>query len=404
MNGLLQVVLTFTPPNVVLSEHLREMTAPAAGMPPHFAFIPRVVELGSFDTQSGFRTMADTFFSDVQNNLLVVQCALSKACAAQIHHAKFMCLEARAAAAARGSLQKHVVFVVHLQKDDKERGVLHPFEFHSEREWSYTVVDSVEQPKRQSTAATLDMLRAGTSEHLFDGGAGLYLTATESGGGIDKLSMPAVILRSSLRRCISRLTYPGGCNVKRNMEMLETLMEQDEMFLGAVYERVRIAYAEDAASGLLGAGWQAKLGRGAIAAAGTFRLALFKRLESAITTGFTRLLAAMDRCGNVRLYQRLRAARFAGESRPSVQASGKLCRLWVAVLRDVELCKLARSLAASEYTYVDCRRPSYQDCRMLSFLFAKSRAPCNRTSLTAYFPPSLAGTACRAARTAASST
>ena len=64
-------------------------------------------------------------------------------------------------------------------------------------------------------------------------------------------------------------------DIKRDIELLAKLMQHDEQFMEAVLHRVELAYHETAGTSLV-AGWQAKLGRGAIAAAGTYRLALFR--------------------------------------------------------------------------------------------------------------------------------
>jgi hypothetical protein len=210
--------------------------------------------------------MLEEFFKGDKTGL-IIQCGIARSTTGttvtgpQIHHAKSMVVEAR-----RDSAQdKHVIFVVHLVKDQSIEGVVVPFAFHSEKDWQYILIDSVEKPEVQELPLVQEMLIPNIHE-LFGAGDG---------------NLTQAVLMSSLRRCLSRLVYPlenrRGVTIQQRLDILRSVLE-DPDFVHSVMSRVHVVFMQSAEE-MMRDGWQGTMERGEVAGAGNYRKALFKRVE-----------------------------------------------------------------------------------------------------------------------------
>jgi hypothetical protein len=281
------VVMTFSAIEVDLvnQPHLRPPTA--AGAANHAALRPEVLSLGAFHLGSDFQVMtssshrisshhltliisphlivsshlgfdfqdaveayydrppgADAAGEPTSPNVLLVQCGLPKTSAAQIHRAKHMCLEVREARLG-GCADKAVVFLVHLQKDFADEGVLHPFSWHAEREWRYATLDAVEEPAVQGVPEVSQLLTAKVH--------GLFAEGRDP-------KLPLAMLRAGLRKCLSKLSYPPELqfSVRERMDLLEALFDRDPDVVAAIMARIRPVY-DEAAARELAPGWQVRI-------------------------------------------------------------------------------------------------------------------------------------------------
>jgi hypothetical protein len=100
--------------------------------------------------------------------MLVMQCGMAEVSASQIHHVKYMCEVERRSAAYRPSVSKHVLLLVHLEKDNSISGVTEPFMFHYDFGWRYALLDSVAAPESQGVPVIGRML-TDSMDSIFNG-------------------------------------------------------------------------------------------------------------------------------------------------------------------------------------------------------------------------------------------
>ena len=300
-------------PNLVPSDP-RQTDPRLGGCPPSLSGATwDVRQLASFAHAADYKSMLEEFFAGDKAGL-VVQCGLARNTTSttvtgpQIHHAKSMAVAARRNSGATrdpgaSDQDKHVIFVVHLLKDQSVEGVVVPFAFHAEKDWQYVLIDSVEKPEVQEIPLVQEMLIPNIHQ-LFGAGDG-NLTQT--------------VLMSSLRRCLSRLVYPlenrRGVTIQQRLDTLRNVLE-DPDFVHSVMSRVHVVFMHSAKE-MMRDGWQGTMERGEVAGAGNYRKALFKRVEGSVTEGFTRLLAAVDGCDNLMLYSKLTRAAAPDSKSPS---------------------------------------------------------------------------------------
>ena len=254
-----------------------------------------VKHLASFSHAADFREHMQKFYAGDTDGI-VVQCGLATSTSnktvtgPQIHHAKQMAVEE-----APDNTPKHVIFVVHLIKDQSVEGVMCPFNFHAEKDWRYVTIDALEKPHKQGIPAVQELLLPSVTA----------LFGEDMGASDNELTQ--AVLGSSLRRCLSQLVYPpevrDDLTIQEKLKLLEGVLKDGD-FIGSVMRRVHKVFTKTAEEQMR-EGWQAVLERGRIAGAGCYRKALFNKVAGSVTEGFTRLLAAIDGNDNLRLFATL---------------------------------------------------------------------------------------------------
>eukprot|EP01052_Picozoa_sp_SAG31_P003961 SAG31_NODE_158_length_21979_cov_6.851691_2_plen_3236_part_00 len=287
--GVHAVVMTFSGTDVDLANRPHLVHAGLSD-----PIMPLVENLQNFHSGADFRQAVMAFYKGSGANTFLVHCTFPEVTSAQIHHAKLMCIECIEEYRQKKvavPMRKNVIFLVHLCKDDRPEGVLHSFTFHTERDWLYATIDSIEDPDVQKIPDVQTTLTFNFAQ-LFS--------------AREWVPMAKNILKSSFRKCLSKLAYPRDfkLSVRQHMLMLERLFDEDEEFVAAVFSRLRQVFEPSSAS-FLADNWQAKLTNEDICGSGTFRKALYRRVELSVHQSFTRVLAALDQCANLSLYDSL---------------------------------------------------------------------------------------------------
>ena len=281
---------------------------------------PMILDLPEFQTEDQCRLELERFFDPdeadrTRYDTLVLRCELrDEISLAQIDRAKQLCQELREEHDAHG----RVVLVVYLEKDGTVDGVRLSYTFHQDS-WYYTVVDAVETAHTQHHPSVRDVL--GT-QHLVE------VLQRE-----DNLVVRRVI-KQSFRKCLSRLLYSANVDVHEQIKQMDTLMQDDSDFLRLVLEVLSDSWQHQGADDSTLDPWFSRIGLIDIAKAGTFRGALFAAVEQTVTAFFTRLLAGIDRGGNLAVF---------------VSGSVHVKKLWVTIFRDRSLWSLPAANSSSIY-------------------------------------------------------
>lgn len=310
------VVLTFSSAAISPTQHL-----------PSFKGKTQELHLAEVKSEDQLRDdLVNYFDTKNQDDLLVVQCrACDQVSCDQIDRAKQLCSEVRAERRAflgeDIGLRKDAIFLIHLEKESVESqpdGVLFPYLINIDS-WRYILVDAVELESKQGRPAVHSML---STQHLTD--------ALQQNGR----KLARQVLKHSFRRSLSRLSYPPNSHsstsihnsIHRQMQFVgDSLIKEDEDWLQTVLGRLaEIWEQEESESQATEAPWFATLSPLEIAKAGTFRGALFARIEDKIVGGFARLMSVMDRDSNLRVLGSSDAAR----------------ELWLAMLKNEVLCPM----------------------------------------------------------------
>ena len=278
------MVLTFSSIATSLEPHLE-----------HAECKPMMMHLSTYNSEEQLRVDLEKFFDLDQNkdrDKLILQCEVKDdTSSAQIDRAKQICEELRGEHA-MGSARRSVVFVVHLEKDGQPDGVRQSYLFHQDS-WFYTVVDAVENAEVQKQPAVHDVLGTKYLEEVLQREDNLVVRQ---------------IIQQSFRKCLSRLMYPDkAIDVQACISRMQSLIEDDDRFLNEVLHRLSRAWGKpsdaDDSDSQTRDPWFSMVGLIDIAKAGTYRGALFQAVEHQATASFTRLLAGVDRGGNLSVFR-----------------------------------------------------------------------------------------------------
>lgn len=292
--------MTFSPIVVYAGDDIKDQLS--VPHPSGATTTPTVVSLESYATVKQLTKDVTDFFEGT-SDLLVIQGSVQSAASVQrLMHARYICVTARSRAAAG---RKNVILVGHLQKNDSDSGVVQDISIQFSNGWRYAVVDTLLiDPDMPSMVEVLDQ----SVEDI--------LGADSTG----RVNINA-ILRANMRRCIAYLGYPETLRpedpMKHQQDLLNLLMIKD--FEGLVRTRI----GEMITGESLSEGWQSRLSRRDIAAAGTFTIALNRELSGLVVTAFCQWMAVADVNMNLAVYR-------------SAPDGGVIQRVWMDIARDTK--------------------------------------------------------------------
>eukprot|EP01043_Picozoa_sp_COSAG02_P008916 COSAG02_NODE_294_length_25426_cov_719.561298_2_plen_6193_part_00 len=281
---------------------------------------PMILDLPEFQTEDQCRLGLEKFFDPdpadrARYDTLILRCELrDEVSLKQIDRAKQLCQELREEHDARG----RVVLVVYLEKDGNVDGVRLSYTFHQDS-WFYTVIDAVESAHVQQHPAVRDVL---DTQHLVE-----VLQRQDN-------LVVRQIIKQSFRKCLSRLQYSAKVDVHIQIKQMETLIEDESDFLRPVLEVLSDSWNSHDMDNSARDPWFSSIGLIDIAKAGTYRGALFEAVEQTVTASFTRLLAGIDRGGNLAVY---------------VSGAAHVKHLWLAIFGDRSLWSLPPANSSSIY-------------------------------------------------------